>query len=57
MAEVLVFKFPTLDNGHRTEIERKYCELVIEYRSGVKFDPEVLDWMDAANNFLMVAES
>lgn len=57
MTEVLVFKFPSLNDGSRTEIERKYCELVNEYRNGTALDPEVLDWMDSANNWLMTAES
>jgi hypothetical protein len=57
MTEVLVFKFPALNDGSRTEIERKFCELINEYRNGTKLDPEVLDWMDTANNFLMTMES
>lgn len=56
MTEVLVFKFPTLNDGSRTEIERKVCELINDYRNGVKLEPEVLDWMDTANNFLMTSE-
>jgi len=57
MTEVLVFKFPALNDGSRTAIERKFCELINEYRNGVKLDPEALDWMDTANNFLMTVES
>lgn len=57
MTEVLVFKFPSLNGDSRTEIERKYCELVNEYRNGARLDPEVLDWMDTANTWLMTSES
>ena len=57
MTEVLLFKFPALNDGSRTEIERRYCELINDKRNGVSLDPEVLDWMDSANNFLITAES
>jgi len=57
MTEVLVFKFPVLNDGSRTEIERTFCALINDYRNGVMLDPEALDWMDTANNFLMTAES
>lgn len=56
MTEVLVFKFPEFTSENRTVIERRYCELVNEYRDH-KLDPEVLDWMDTANTFLMTMES
>jgi hypothetical protein len=57
MTEVLVFKFPNLSDNARTEIERTYCELINDYRNGATLDPEVLDWMDSANNFLITMES
>jgi len=57
MTEVLVFKFPELNDSSRTVIERRFCELINDYRNGVKLAPEVLDWMDSANNFLLTAES
>lgn len=37
----------------RVDIEQQYCELLNKYRSGEKLEPEVIDWMDQANNFLM----
>jgi len=57
MTEVLVFKFPDLKSENRTTIERKYCELLHDYREGVEFEPEVLDWFDSANSFLSTMES
>lgn len=57
MTEVLIFKFPDFRTENRTIIERRYCELLNEYRNGIELDPEVLDWMDGANNFLISMES
>lgn len=57
MAEVLVFKFPSLDESHRTEVERKLCELICNYRNGALLHPEDIDWMDSANNWLLSAKS
>lgn len=53
MTEVLIFKFPDLKKKNVTIIERKYCELISQYRNGVKLETEVIDWMDSANSFLM----
>lgn len=55
MSEVLVFTFPTLNDNSRTEIERRFCSLLNDYRNGIKLDPEALDWMDTANNWLASA--
>jgi hypothetical protein len=49
--KVNVFNFPTLDDG-RLAVEEKYCELLNVYRQGEYLDPEALDWMDSANNWL-----
>jgi hypothetical protein len=57
MTEILVFKFPDFTGENRTLIERHYCELINEYRNGSPLDPEVLDWMDSANSFLITSES
>lgn len=57
MTEVLIFKFPDFRSENRTIIERRYCELLNEYRNGAELDPEVIDWMDGANNFLISMES
>lgn len=57
MAEILVFKFPDFRTENRTTIERQYCQLLNEYRNGEQLDPEVLDWMDSANNYLITMES
>jgi hypothetical protein len=57
MTEVLVFKFPDLKSENRTIIERKYCEVLHDYREGVILEPEVLDWFDSANSFLATMES
>lgn len=50
--EIEVYNFPTLADG-RIAVEEKYCELVNKYRNGESLKPEALDWMDAANNWLM----
>lgn len=56
MTEVLIFKFPEFTNENRTIIERRYCELLNEYRDHT-LEPEALDWLDGANNFLIAMES
>jgi hypothetical protein len=53
----VVFKFPVFRANERVEIERKYCELARDYRNGVFLDPEAIDWMDSANNWLIAVES
>lgn len=55
MFDVMTFKFPNFTEDSLPEIERKYCQLLNEYRSGKKLDPEVIDWMDSANNFLLTS--
>lgn len=52
---VEVFSFPKLD-GDRETVEQEYCKLAIKYRNGENLKPEVLDWMDAANNWLITSE-
>lgn len=48
-----IMDLPVLDNNILT-IEKKYCEVLNQYRNGKILEPEVLDWMDAANNHLIV---
>lgn len=50
--DIMVYNFPTLRDG-RVAVEQKFCELYTQYRNGEKLDPEALDWMDTANNWLM----
>lgn len=57
MEEVLVFKFPDLSSDNRTVIEHRFCEILKDYRNGLPIQPEVLDWFDGANNFLMTMEN
>lgn len=57
MVDVNVYIFPTLRSDGRTAVEQKYCELLNKYRNGEALDPEVLDWMDSANNWLSVSRS
>lgn len=52
--DVEVYNFPTLNDG-RIVIEETYCHLVNAYRNGEKLQPEELDWMDAANTWLMTS--
>ena len=54
--DVEIFKYPTLSDG-RIAVEQKYCELINLYRSGEHLNPETLDWMDTANNWLMTTGS
>ncbi len=49
--DIKVYNFPTLSDG-RIAVEEKYCELLNVYRSGEVLQPEALDWMDTANNWL-----
>lgn len=51
-----IFIFPTEKDGFHA-IEQKYCELLNDYRNGVTLAPEMLDWMDSANSWLIVSES
>lgn len=53
----LVFKFPIFEGNKRIEVERKYCELARDYRNGIRLAPEAIDWMDAANTWLLSSES
>lgn len=53
----MFFNFPTFKENYRIEVERKYCELVRDYRNGIRLAPEAIDWMDSANNWLMSSES
>lgn len=51
---VKMYRFPTLNDGIAA-VETEYCDLLNEKRNGVSLDPEVLDWMDYANNVLTTA--
>jgi len=50
--QVEMFSLPTLSDGV-TAVEQKFCEVYSAYRNGESLDPEVLDWMDTANTWLM----
>jgi len=50
--QVEMFSLPTLNDGVMV-VEQKFCEVFSAYRNGEKLDPEVLDWMDTANTWLM----
>jgi hypothetical protein len=50
--QVEMFSLPTLKDGHLA-VEQMFCEIYSAYRNGEKLDPEVLDWMDTANTWLM----
>jgi hypothetical protein len=53
--DVKVFKLPTIESGVGI-VEQKYIEVLNKYRSGEVLDPEVIDWMDYANNVLLTSE-
>ena len=50
--QVEIYSLPTLNDGVMA-VEKKFCEVFSAYRNGEKLDPEVLDWMDTANTWLM----
>lgn len=50
--QVELFSLPTMKDGVAT-VERTFCEIYNMYRNGEELDPEVLDWMDTANTWLM----
>lgn len=50
--DVEMYNFPTMKDG-RIAVEHAFCELMNKYRNGEQLEPEVLDWMDSANNWLM----
>jgi len=53
--DVATYTLPTMANG-AAAVELKYCEIYSKYRNGEPLDPEVLDWMDTANTWLMSSE-
>lgn len=55
MSDVDFFKFPTLNDGIHA-VEETYCHLVNAYRNGERLEPEAIDWMDAANTWLMTSD-
>jgi hypothetical protein len=50
--QVEMFSLPTLNDGVLA-VEQKFCEVYSAYRNGESLDPEVLDWMDTANTWLL----
>lgn len=54
--DIYVYNLPTLKDGAEI-IEKKVCEFMNLYRSGEKLAPEIMDWLDTANNWLMVCET
>lgn len=54
--DISVYKFPHLVEEERSKVEEFYCELANKYRDGEILDPEIIDWMDTANNWLMISE-
>lgn len=50
--EIEIYNFPTMRDG-RIAVEEAYCHLVNAYRNGDPLKPEMLDWMDSANTWLM----
>ena len=50
--EIETFNFPTMNDG-RVVVEEAYCDLVNAYRNGEALKPEMIDWMDSANTWLI----
>jgi len=55
--DVEMYKFPVLNSDSVGVVEKTYCELARKYRNGEPLQPEMIDWMDTANNWLMTAAS
>lgn len=51
MDDIKLYNLPTLDDGIH-KVEELFCEIVKKYRNGEQLEPEVVDWMDTANNWL-----
>lgn len=51
--DIVLYKFPTMEDESKTAVEQKYCELVAQYRNGEHLDEIEIDWLDTANNWLM----
>lgn len=54
--DIRVFDFPT-DKDNINEIERRYTELLSQYRRGEPLDEIEIDWMDTANTWLLTSRS
>lgn len=54
--EIETYTFPTMRDG-RIAVEEAYCHLINAYRNGETLKPEMLDWMDTANTWLMTTGS
>lgn len=54
--DLKIYNFPTLKDG-RIAVEEVYCTLLTKYRCGQEMAPEEVDWMDAANTWLMTTGS
>jgi len=50
--DIELYDFPTMKDG-RIAVEEAYCHLINAYRNGDPLKPEMLDWMDTANTWLM----
>ena len=53
--EVEFYSFPTMENPK--DVEATYCELLNAQRRGETLPMEAVDWMDSANNWLIITES
>lgn len=49
MSDIRLYNLPVIEDGV-PEVEKVLCELLSKYRKGEHLDPEMLDWMDYANN-------
>lgn len=47
-----MFSLPTMNDGVSV-VEQTFCQIYTKYRNGETLQPEVLDWMDSANTWLM----
>jgi len=54
--DVETYTFPTMNDG-RIVVEEAYCNLINAYRNGDTLKPEMLDWMDSANTWLITTET
>lgn len=52
-----MYNFPVFNIETYKAVEQTYCDLLNAYRNGETIEPEALDWMDTANNWLMTTET
>lgn len=55
MFDIQLIKLPPLSSEPEI-LEKVCCDIIHDLREGISIPPEVIDWMDAANNVLDTAK-